>query len=212
MQVRSPGWEDPLEKETGTHSRILAWNIPWTEEPSGLQPLGWQSLIRQSTHTSTLGGATIPLKRFSLGWDYTRGQLDLKVTSRVQSIIKGTLDGKTDTEQTGALFLSLRGSLKRLCNSVSQYLPITPWKTPRVTLECVTGREVVLSSLFSCVLWLLYFFSIVFVSVIFYVSLCREVLISTINVTPLVYLNCLTSLPFAALSTLHFYYLFQCLN
>ena len=67
MQVRSPGWEDPLEMETGTHSRILAWNIPWTEEPSGLQPLGWQSLIRQSTHTSTLGGATIPLKRFSLG-------------------------------------------------------------------------------------------------------------------------------------------------
>ena len=76
----------------------------------------------------------------------------MKVTSRVQSIIKGTLDGKTDIEQTGALFLSLRGSLKRLCNSVSQYLPITPWKTPRVTLECVTGREVVLSSLFSCVL------------------------------------------------------------
>lgn len=55
-------------------------------------------------------------------------------------------------------------------------------------------------------------FPIVLVSVIFYVSLYREVLISTINVTPLVYLNCLTSLPFAALSTLHFYYLSQCLN
>ena len=30
------GWEDPLEKEMATHSSILAWRIPWTEEPSGL--------------------------------------------------------------------------------------------------------------------------------------------------------------------------------
>ena len=33
MQVRSLGWEDPLEKEMATHSSILAWRIPWTEEP-----------------------------------------------------------------------------------------------------------------------------------------------------------------------------------
>ena len=32
-QVRSLGWEDPLEKEMATHSSILAWSIPWTEEP-----------------------------------------------------------------------------------------------------------------------------------------------------------------------------------
>ena len=42
MQVPSLGWEDPLEKETATHSRILAWETPWTEEPGGLQSLGWQ--------------------------------------------------------------------------------------------------------------------------------------------------------------------------
>ena len=35
-QVWSLGWEDPLEKETATYSSILAWRIPWTEEPSGL--------------------------------------------------------------------------------------------------------------------------------------------------------------------------------
>ena len=35
------GWEDPLEKET-THSSILAWRIPWTEEPGGLQSMGSQ--------------------------------------------------------------------------------------------------------------------------------------------------------------------------
>ena len=36
------GWEDPLEKEMATHSRILAWEIPWTQEPDGLQSTGWQ--------------------------------------------------------------------------------------------------------------------------------------------------------------------------
>ena len=36
------GWEDPLEKEMATHSSILAWRIPWTEEPGGLQSTGSQ--------------------------------------------------------------------------------------------------------------------------------------------------------------------------
>ena len=36
-QVRSLGLDDPLEKETATHSSILAWKIPWAEEPGGLQ-------------------------------------------------------------------------------------------------------------------------------------------------------------------------------
>ena len=38
--VRSLGWEDPLEKEMATHSSILAWKIPWTEEPGGLYSTG----------------------------------------------------------------------------------------------------------------------------------------------------------------------------
>ena len=38
-QVQSLGWEDPLEKEMATHSSILAWKIPWTEEPGGLQSI-----------------------------------------------------------------------------------------------------------------------------------------------------------------------------
>ena len=40
--VRSLGWEDPLEKEIATHSSILAWEIPWTEEPGRLQSMGSQ--------------------------------------------------------------------------------------------------------------------------------------------------------------------------
>ena len=41
-QVQFLGWEDPLEKEMATHSSILAWKIPWTEEPGRLQTLGSQ--------------------------------------------------------------------------------------------------------------------------------------------------------------------------
>ena len=42
IQVQSLGWEDPLEKEMATHSSILAWRIPWTEEPGGLESTGSQ--------------------------------------------------------------------------------------------------------------------------------------------------------------------------
>ena len=41
-QVRSLGWEDPLEKEMATHSSTLAWKIPWTEEPGRVQSMGSQ--------------------------------------------------------------------------------------------------------------------------------------------------------------------------
>ena len=42
MQVRSLGQEDPLEKRMATHSSILAWEIPWTEETGGLESTGSQ--------------------------------------------------------------------------------------------------------------------------------------------------------------------------
>ena len=54
--LRSLGWEDPLEKDMATHSSILAWRIPWTEEPGGLQSMGLQELgttEKLSTHTHT---------------------------------------------------------------------------------------------------------------------------------------------------------------
>jgi len=42
MQLQSLDWKDPLEKEMATHSGILVWEIPWTEEPGGLQSRGSQ--------------------------------------------------------------------------------------------------------------------------------------------------------------------------
>jgi len=46
--VRSLGKEDPLEEEMATHSSILAWEIPWTEEPVGYSPWGHKSQTRLS--------------------------------------------------------------------------------------------------------------------------------------------------------------------
>ena len=46
--VQSLGWEDPLEEEMATHCSILAWRIPWTEEPGGLHTRGSQSQTRLS--------------------------------------------------------------------------------------------------------------------------------------------------------------------
>ena len=48
--VRSLGWEDTLEEEMAAPSSILAWRIPWTEEPGGLQSVGSQSQIQLSMH------------------------------------------------------------------------------------------------------------------------------------------------------------------
>ena len=49
--VWSLGWEDPLEKETTTHSNILTWEIPWREEPGGIQSMG---LGKESDKTEQL--------------------------------------------------------------------------------------------------------------------------------------------------------------
>ena len=46
--VLSLGWEDPVEKGMATHSSILAWRIPWTEEPNGLQSMESQSQTQLS--------------------------------------------------------------------------------------------------------------------------------------------------------------------
>ena len=46
--VQSLGWEDTLEKGMATHSSVLVWRIPWTEEPGGLQSMGSQSWTRLS--------------------------------------------------------------------------------------------------------------------------------------------------------------------
>ena len=58
--VRSLGWEDSLEKEMATHSSILAWRSPWTEEPGGLQSRGSQGVGHDlTTNTFTQMQTTV---------------------------------------------------------------------------------------------------------------------------------------------------------
>ena len=66
--IWSLGQEDPLEKEVATHSSIIAWEIPWTEEPGGLQSTGSQSQTQLSTHTYT---CSLILLSFDIKFDNT---------------------------------------------------------------------------------------------------------------------------------------------
>ena len=59
------GWEDPLEKGTATQFSILAWRVPWTEEPGGLQPVGLQKSDKTERLTLSLSGHW--LSSFSFG-------------------------------------------------------------------------------------------------------------------------------------------------
>ena len=74
MQVRSLDWEDPPEKEMATHSSILIWEIPWTEEPARLESMGLQmswtwlrvTFGRQVVFEGKLGNIFLPCKYLPL--------------------------------------------------------------------------------------------------------------------------------------------------
>ena len=61
MWVQALGWENPLEEEIVTHSSKLAWEIPWTEEPGGLQSMGSQR-VRHNLSTERTGTQLISIK------------------------------------------------------------------------------------------------------------------------------------------------------
>ena len=77
MQFQSLGWEDPLEEEMATYSSILAWEIPWTEEPGRLQAMGLQRVghdwVTSLHFTSTLKKTKINmyLKYLYIYWNQT---------------------------------------------------------------------------------------------------------------------------------------------
>ena len=67
--VWSLGWEDPLEKEMATHSSILAWRIPWTEDSGGLSS-PWVRKSRLSDETTNITATTLNI--FLSSWKYYR--------------------------------------------------------------------------------------------------------------------------------------------
>ena len=61
-RVQSLGREDPLEKEMATHSSILAWRVPWTEEPGGLQSMGLQRVRYNSATSLSIAHSTFDMR------------------------------------------------------------------------------------------------------------------------------------------------------
>ena len=59
-QVRSLGWEDPLEEGMATHSSILAWRVPWIEEPGGLQSMGSQRVGHEAAEHARTHKVSVP--------------------------------------------------------------------------------------------------------------------------------------------------------
>ena len=59
LQVQSLGQEDPQEEGMATHSSILAWRITWTEEPGGLQSMGWQRVRHDSSNLTCMHMASL---------------------------------------------------------------------------------------------------------------------------------------------------------
>ena len=70
--VQSLGWEDPLEKEMAAHSSILAWRIPWTEEPGGLQSMGSQRVGHDWATKTTDNGVCVECISCSVVSDSSR--------------------------------------------------------------------------------------------------------------------------------------------
>ena len=69
MRVRFLGAEDPLEEGMVTYSSLLAWRIPWREEPGGLQPMGLQRVRRDGSDlTHTQGGSPLTGSGRGVGW------------------------------------------------------------------------------------------------------------------------------------------------
>ena len=79
-----PGREDPLEQEMATHSSILAWRIPWTEEPGGLQSMGSSQKIRHDwARTQGKAEGSFLLSPRSIMWGHKKTAIDLLGTAGV---------------------------------------------------------------------------------------------------------------------------------
>ena len=92
--VQSLGWENPLEKEMATHSSLLAWRIPWAEEPGGLQSTGSQRVGHDRTTSLSLSlwsgmearrssGFLIIILCFCKYWQHQHIRLNRKTMSKV---------------------------------------------------------------------------------------------------------------------------------
>ena len=110
MQVQSLGHEDTLEEGMATHSSILAWRIPWTEEPGRLQSI-WSHRVRYNWRDSMhalelLLEATLYRFRFRLLWPRKTRSLFSRNLSSNKGVHKPVLSSTPQTHGPGCLFVS----------------------------------------------------------------------------------------------------------
>ena len=117
--VRSLDWEDPLEKEMATHSSILAWRIPWTEEPGGLQSTGsqrvghdWTTSLSSQWYHPIISSSVTPFscpqsfqwKSFPMSWLFTSGGQSIGATG---SVLPMNIQGWFPSGLTGLISLQV---------------------------------------------------------------------------------------------------------
>ena len=101
-RVHPLGWEDPLEKEMAIHSSILAWKIPWMEEPGRLQSLGSQRVRHNFTFTSLLTDICIYTHIWRRQWQPTPVLLPRK-SHRRRSLVGYSPWGHKESDTTERL-------------------------------------------------------------------------------------------------------------
>ena len=135
--VRSLDREDPLEKEMATNSSILAWRIPWTEEPGGLQSTGSQRVGHHSNFTFTFSSvqSLSHVRLFVTPWTTTR-QASLSITNS-QSLLKLTSIELVMPSN----HLILRILLQRARPGFDPWVGKIPWKRERLPTPVFWPRE-----------------------------------------------------------------------
>ena len=96
-RVQSLGWEYPLEKEMATHSSILAWRIPWTEEPGGATVHG---VTKSRTQMSDFTSSLLPSFQLKLKLQYL-GHLMRRADSLKKILMLGKTEGKREGGDRG---------------------------------------------------------------------------------------------------------------
>ena len=135
-QVQSLGWEDPLEKGMATHSIILAWRIPWTEDPGGLQSMGLQRV----RHDWGDLARTKKKKIYLTSWKKNKSQRKVRYRKQYEKRVK-------------VISLCVDWILQKLINNNNDLkvksLDATMWKLEEWRREGSEGKKVVLRFL-SC--------------------------------------------------------------
>ena len=92
LWVWSSGWEDLLENEMATHSSILGWRVPWTEEPDGFQSMGSQRVWHNWAHAKAYSWREEGGERKCWGWLFClEFHLSLKLSAKIPRVLPGSV-------------------------------------------------------------------------------------------------------------------------